>query len=128
TRKTLVNQPAILIRLLVQITNRGHAEVRESVTEFFEVLLAQNLRLLAIRRARHGEGDSSMFAICSPTTALRNHCLAPLRSLLAKSVRLAKRQNGSRRSSRRRRSPRTRFQRWACGCLRDHGQDLRLGL
>ncbi len=70
TRKTVVNQPAILIRLLVQITNRRHAEVREAVTEFFEVLLAQNLRLLAIRRARHGEGDFSMFAICSPTTVL----------------------------------------------------------
>jgi hypothetical protein len=79
TRKTVVNQPAILIRLLVQITNRRHAEVREAVTEFFEVLLAQNLHLLAIRRARHEEGDFIMFAICSPTTVpcaqrFRNFC------------------------------------------------------
>jgi len=86
TRKTVVDQPAVLIRLLVKITNRRHAEVREVVTEFFEVLLAQNLRLLAIRTARHLESDFSIFAICSPWR--------PLRSLLAKSVTLAKRQSG----------------------------------
>src|SRR6267378_3310396 len=67
TRKTVVNQPAILKRLLVKITNRRHAEVREVVTEFFEVLLAQNLRLLAIRTARHLESDSNTFVFCSPT-------------------------------------------------------------
>src|ERR1700730_18474382 len=67
TGKTVVDQPAILIRLLVKITNRRHAEVREVVTEFFEVLLAQNLRLLAIRRARHWESDFSTFAFYSPT-------------------------------------------------------------
>src|SRR3982074_671285 len=63
TRKTVVGPPAILIRLLVKITNRRHAEVREVVSEFVEVLLAQNLRLLAIRTARHGEAilASSLF-------------------------------------------------------------------
>jgi hypothetical protein len=66
TRKTVVGQPAILIRLLVKITNRRHAEVREVVSEFVEVLLAQNLRLLAIRTARHGESDFSIFAFYSP--------------------------------------------------------------
>jgi hypothetical protein len=66
TRKTVVDQPAILIRLLVKITNRRHAEVREAVTEFFEVFFAQNLRLLAIRTAGHFEDDFSIFAICSP--------------------------------------------------------------
>jgi hypothetical protein len=70
TRKTVVDQPAVLIRLLVKITNRRHAEVREVVTEFFELLLAQNLRLLAIRTARHWESDFSMFAICSPMSGL----------------------------------------------------------
>ena len=53
TGKTVVDQPAILIRLLVKLTNRRHAEVREVVTEFFEVLPAQNLPLLAIRTAGH---------------------------------------------------------------------------
>jgi hypothetical protein len=47
--------------------------VREVVTEFFEVLLAQNLRLLAIRTARHLENDFSMFAIYSP---MRISCAA----------------------------------------------------
>src|ERR1700680_1304424 len=71
TGKTVVDQPAILIRLLVKITNRRHAEVREVVTEFVEVLLAQNLRLLAIRTARHWKSDSSIFALCSPMPVRR---------------------------------------------------------
>src|SRR5438552_17157223 len=66
TRKTVVDQPAVLIRLLVKSTNRRHAEVREVVTEFLVLLIAQHLRLLEIRTARHSESHLSIFGIGSP--------------------------------------------------------------
>jgi hypothetical protein len=73
TRKTVVDQPAILIRLLVKFLNCGHAKVREVVAEFFEVLLTENLFLfvdLNIRLTPRRQALSIFFSMDSNTCPL----------------------------------------------------------
>lgn len=57
TRKAVVNETAILIGPLIEVPNRSHAEVREAVTEFLRLLLAQYLPFLAIRTPGHGQSS-----------------------------------------------------------------------
>src|ERR1700730_13642207 len=54
-RRTAVDQPAILVSLLVKITNRCDAKVCEVVTEFLEILLGRLFRFIGIRTACHSE-------------------------------------------------------------------------
>ena len=55
-REPVVNHTALLVAALVQILERMRAQVREVVAEVFQVLLAQNVSLLAIRTPGHGGG------------------------------------------------------------------------
>jgi hypothetical protein len=66
-RKSVVNQPTILVGPLVKVPNCRHARCAR-LTKFLQVLLAQYFRSLAIR-TRPIANDASMFAICSPTAA-----------------------------------------------------------
>jgi hypothetical protein len=49
----VVDQPAISVRLIVKVPHGLDTEVREVVTEFMDVLLAQNFSFVAIRTPGH---------------------------------------------------------------------------
>src|SRR6267154_5498971 len=50
-RKSVVDQPTVLVGPLVKVPNCRHAEVPQVVTKLLQVLLAQYFRSLAIRTA-----------------------------------------------------------------------------
>jgi hypothetical protein len=54
--KIAVDEAAILIRLLVEISHGWQAKVSEIVTKFRKVLLAQHLRFSLIGTPRHAGG------------------------------------------------------------------------
>ena len=64
-RKLVVDEAAITVRLLVEFANGGQAKMREVMTEFLEVILAQHLRFSLVRTPGHA-GNSTVFALCSP--------------------------------------------------------------
>jgi hypothetical protein len=55
SRKPTVDQPAISVRLVVKAPHGLDAEVSEIVTEFPEVLLAQNFSFVTIGTPGHGK-------------------------------------------------------------------------
>lgn len=50
----MVDQPTISVRLIVKISHALDTEVREAVTEFLDVRLAQNFSFVAIGAPGHG--------------------------------------------------------------------------
>src|ERR1035438_3915405 len=72
--KAMINQTAIAIRLIVEISNRTDAEVCEIVAELPEVIFAQHFGLDAIRAAGHDD-DRSIFAVCSLASFLSHSWL-----------------------------------------------------
>ena len=60
-----VDQAAIFVRLLVEISHGWQAKVGETVPKFCEVFLAQHLRFSIIRTPSHA-GDFTIFALSSP--------------------------------------------------------------
>ena len=50
----VVDEAAITIRLLVEVPDRWQAKMREVMTEFLEVLLAQHLTLSLLGTPGHG--------------------------------------------------------------------------
>jgi hypothetical protein len=50
----VVDQPAISVRLVVKVPYDLDAEVREVVTEFVEIFLAQDFSFVAIWTPSHG--------------------------------------------------------------------------
>src|ERR1700752_5216875 len=77
TRQPAIDHPAIPLRRLIKISHRSQAEMCEVVAQLLEILLAQNLHLLAIRTPGHGVNNASIFAVCSP--ASKRALPAPLR-------------------------------------------------
>jgi hypothetical protein len=51
----MVDQPAISVRLIVKVPHGLDTEVCEVVTEFLEVLLAQNFTFVSIGTPGHGK-------------------------------------------------------------------------
>jgi hypothetical protein len=54
TGKTVVNQSAILVGALIKLPDRCDAQMSETVPEFLEILVAQDLRVLTIGTPGHG--------------------------------------------------------------------------
>jgi hypothetical protein len=67
--KTIGDQSAIAVRLLVPVPNGWKAQMVEVVTEFGQVLLAQHLRLSLVGTPGHAGKNSTAFAL-SATAAL----------------------------------------------------------
>ena len=53
--KTVINEAAISICLLVEVPHGWQAKVREIVTEFLEIFLAQHLRFSGVGTPGHAE-------------------------------------------------------------------------
>jgi hypothetical protein len=62
-----IDQPAILIRPVVKLPNGGQTQMRETVTNFREVLLAQHLHLAVVGPSGHHARNAIMFAFYSPS-------------------------------------------------------------
>jgi hypothetical protein len=60
-----INEAAILISLLVEVSHGWQAEMCEIVPKFRKVFLAQHLRFSLIRTPSHA-GNFTSFAVCSP--------------------------------------------------------------
>jgi hypothetical protein len=60
-----VNEAAVSVRLLVEVSHGWQDKVGETVPKFRKVFLAQHLRFSLIRTPRHA-GDFTTFALCSP--------------------------------------------------------------
>jgi hypothetical protein len=69
SRKTVINEAAIFVRLLVEISHGWQAKVSEIVPKFCKVFLTQHLRFSLIGTPSHA-GDFTMFAVCSPSCDL----------------------------------------------------------
>jgi hypothetical protein len=52
-RNATVNESAVPVALLVEVSHGGQAKMRESLSEFPEVLLAQHLRFSAVGASGH---------------------------------------------------------------------------
>jgi hypothetical protein len=68
--KIAVDEAAIAVRLLVEISNGWQAKVCEAVTEFLKVFLAQHLRFSLIGTPSHA-GDSTVFRCLFATAPCR---------------------------------------------------------
>jgi hypothetical protein len=61
-----IDEAAILIRLLVEVTHGWQAEMSEIVPKFRKVFLAQHLRISPVRTPSHRGTNSTPFALYSP--------------------------------------------------------------
>lgn len=61
----IVDKAAFAVRNSVELPDGRQAEMREVVTEFLEVFLAQHLLIPPIWAPRHAE-NSTVFSFCSP--------------------------------------------------------------
>jgi hypothetical protein len=71
-----INEAAILICLLVEVSHGWQAKVSEIMTKFRKVFLAQHLRFSLIRTPRHAGGFyyfRLVFAICIIRSACRSY-------------------------------------------------------
>jgi hypothetical protein len=66
TRKTVVDEAAILVCPFVELPHVGWAEVCEIVTEFLEIFLAQHFCFAVVGASCHAARDSTTFSFCSP--------------------------------------------------------------
>lgn len=68
----VINEAAVLVRLLVEISHGWQAKVSDTMPKLCEVLLAQRLRFSFIGTPRHA-GDFTTFALCSPSVIILRH-------------------------------------------------------
>jgi len=63
----VVNEAAISVRPLVEISHGWQAKVSKIMPQFRKVFLAQHLRFSLIGTTRHRATDFTTFAVCSPS-------------------------------------------------------------
>jgi len=63
----VIDEAAILIRLLVEVSHGWQAKVSEIVPKFCKVFLAQHLRFALIGTPSHCVTDSTRFVFSSPS-------------------------------------------------------------
>jgi hypothetical protein len=65
----MIDEPAIAVGLIIQISHSVYAQVCEVVAEFFYIFGVQDFAGFdfAVGAAGHGKNEDSIFALCSPT-------------------------------------------------------------
>ena len=61
----IVDEPAILVRLLVILSHGRHAQMRKAVAKVPQVFLAQHSRFAPVGTACHCDDDATIFALYS---------------------------------------------------------------